>query len=137
MFGKPPLSDAASGEDPLVSTRTDDNGVDFVTVRRHDEVCDHRWPAIFEVDGEGARAIGAHRVSASGSRVSPIGSDLTINGYGVNLTEPALAVKLGHGHAHHWACGSCASQFRSLNGESIVAGDEFVIAGIGIALCVS
>ena len=50
MLGKPPLSDAASGEDPLVSTRADDNGVDFVTVRRHYEVCDHRWPAIFEVD---------------------------------------------------------------------------------------
>src|SRR5580692_7623608 len=137
VLGKAPFSDAASGEYPLVSTCTDHDGVDFVAIGRNDEVCHHGWPAISEVDGEGSGTIGAHRVTASGSGVGPIGDDVAVNGDSVNLTEPTLAVKLGHGHAHHWACRSCASQFRSLNGESIVAGDEFVIAGIGIVLCVS
>src|SRR5580704_3045243 len=93
-FRKPPFSDAAGGEDTRISTCTDNNGVDFVAICRHDEVCDHRWPVIFEVDGEGTGAIGVHRVSAAGYRVSPIGDDLTVNGYGVNLTKTALTAAL-------------------------------------------
>jgi len=134
VFGKPPFSDAAGGEYPRVSTRTDNDGVDFVTIRCHDQVCDHRGPAIFEVDGEGAGAIGVHCISARGSWVGEIGHDIAINGYGVNLTEPTRAVKLSHGHAHLWASGSRSCQLGALNRERIVAGDEFVVAGRGF-LC--
>ena len=137
MFGKPPFSDTAGGEYALVSTRSGNYGVDFVTICHHDEVCDHHRPVIGEVDGEGASTIGVHRVGAGGWRVGEIGDDLAVNGYRIDLREPALAVKLGHRYAHLWADGSLACQLVALDGESIVAGDEFVVAGTGVTLCVS
>src|ERR1035437_6200917 len=128
VFGKPPFSDAAAGDDSLVSTRTDHYGVDFRTTLYHDEVCDHRRSAVGEVDGEGPGAIGIHRVGNSGRGVGEIGDDLTIHRDRVDLGEPTLAIELSHRHAHLGARGPLATQFVALDGESKVASDEFVIA---------
>lgn len=137
MFGKPSFSDAAAGDDSLVSTRTDHHGVDFGTTVHYDEVRDHRRPAVGEVDGEGAGAIGIHRVSTSGRGVGEIGDDLATHRDRIDLGEPNLAIELSHRHAHLRARGSLASQFVALDGESVVASDEFVIASGRLTLRVS
>jgi hypothetical protein len=49
VFGTARFSDAAGGEYSLVSTRTDNDGVDFRTAVHHDEVCDDGRPAVGEV----------------------------------------------------------------------------------------
>ena len=129
VFGKPPFSDGAASNYSLVSTCADHHGVDFGTTLHHDEVSDHRRPAVGEVDGEGARAIRIHRVSTSGRSVGEIGNDLATHRDRIDLGEPAPAIELSHRHAHLWARGSLASQFVALDGESVVASDEFVRRG--------
>jgi hypothetical protein len=57
-----------------------------------------------------------------------IGDDLATHRDRVDLGEPSLAIELSHCYTHLWARGSLASQFIALDGESVVAGDEFVIA---------
>src|SRR5580704_6826202 len=135
--GAPPFPDAAAGDDSLVSARSGDHGVNFETVIHDDEVCDHRRPAIGEVDGEGSRAIGIHRVSPGGSSMGKVSDDLTAHSDRVDLGKPTLAIKLSHRHAYLWAGWSLAPQFVALDGESIVASDEFVIAGSRVTLRVS
>jgi hypothetical protein len=133
----PPFSDAAGGEYPLVSTRGGDDGIDFATILHHDEVCDHRRPTVGEVDGEGAGAVRVHRVSAVGRSVGEVGDYLTVDRYRVDLSKRPLAIKSSHRHTDLKTGGSRAYQFVALDGESIVAGNEFVIAGRRVALRVS
>ena len=137
VFGKPPLSDAAAGDDSLVSTRTGDHGVDFGTIVHYDEVCNHGRPAVGEVDGEGAGTIGVHRIGPFGWSMGKISDNLTTNRDGIDLGEPTLAIELSHRHTHLRTGGSLASQFIALESESIVASDEFVIAGSRLTLRVS
>ncbi len=44
-----------------------------------------------------------HRVSASGRNVGEVGDDHTIDDYRIDLSELAIAVKLSHRYADHWA----------------------------------
>src|ERR1035438_4460064 len=129
VFEESLFPDAAGGEYSLVSTRTDHYGVDLQTTFHHDEVCGDGRPAVGEIDCEGAGAIGIHRVSTRGRGVGEIGDDLAINRNRVDLGEPTLAIELSHRYPHLRAGGSLASQFVALDGESVVAGDEAVVAG--------
>src|SRR5580700_8398680 len=136
-FAEPSFSDAAGRKNPLVPARTCNHRVDFRTVVHHDEACGYRWPPVREVDGEGAGAVGVHRVSSSGRSVGEVGDNLAVDRDRIDLSEVAFAVKLAHRHAHLWASGSHAPQLGALDGESIVALNEFVVAGWIVTLRVS
>src|ERR1700756_828100 len=66
------FADTAGGKDSLKSVRLDDHGIDLIPVIDDDKGCNHRGPGVVESNGEGASAIGIHRVSACGRLVAKI-----------------------------------------------------------------
>ena len=112
---RPSFPDAAGCEDSLIPARTDNHGVNFVTVFYNHEVCDNGGAAIGEINRESTGAIGVHGVSAGSWSVGEVGDHVTVDGDGVGLCEPALSVKVGHRDAHLWTDRSRACQFRALN----------------------
>ena len=89
-----------------MSARTDDHSIDLQTSFHYNEICDHSRPIVGEIDGERPGAIGVHRVCATGWSVCEVGDDHAVDGDRVDLSEPAVAVKLSHRHAHHWTDGA-------------------------------
>lgn len=98
----------------------------------HDyEVRDHRWPAIGEVDGKGAGAIGVYRVLTIGRSVSEIGGGFTGDGSRIDLLEGTVAVKVGHRNPHLETRGprnALDGKFGALKRESVVTVKKFVVA---------
>jgi hypothetical protein len=132
MPGKPPFSYAARGENPLVSTRADNHGVDFRTTPHYDEVCDHRGASVSEVDSESASAIGVHGVSASCRRMREVGSDSAVNGDGVDLSEPALAIIGSQSDANLRPYRTWSGELLTFDREPVTSPDQPIVTSLRI-----
>jgi hypothetical protein len=84
---EPLFSDAAGRDYPLVSTHTDDHGVDFEAIIHYDKVCNHWRAAVGEVDRESAGTVGVDCIGSGGPRMSEVGGHLTVNRHGIDLCE--------------------------------------------------
>src|SRR3984957_8510459 len=135
VSGKASFSDRCRSEDALVSASAHHHFVDLVAVIHHHEVCDYHRASVGEIDGERAGAIAVHGVSAVCGRVGEISDYFTVDGYGVDLREIPHPVKLGHGHTFLSPGWPLAPQLGAVNLESVVAGNESVVAGGEVALC--
>jgi hypothetical protein len=123
-----PFPHAAGSKYPLLLTRTDDHRIDLRAMVHYHKVYGHGRPSVGEHDSEGSGAIGVHRVRATGRRMTEVGDDHTVDGYRVDLSEPTVAIKFGHRHAHLGADGAWSDQFGAFDGKSVVASLQPIVA---------